>query len=260
MHSKLKGKFLEQVRILAKSKILWNHGRILMYPRSGVELYSTFGVDIELLKYSIWTKPSYNVRGLKRPSFIQPGMLEFNPKTVQSTVIEKFCSMMGQSQRFAILEWGLVNPEKISEFLQRMKVDKIFRSCYFGLYDSLRLLFRRIYDKSSVIVIQAEKCWSSKLNHVLEEEQGALEHCKEEIVARISRVAWLEKIKGDELNDRNLWRSGLVPLPVWRRKGKKHAARRKGNNLTSAIKKKRKLDEDSVEKSSPRRRVRLLSD
>ena len=82
----------------------------------------------------------------------------------------------------------------------------------------------------------------------------------DKIVARRSRVAWLEKIKGDELNNRNLWRSGLVPLPVWRRKCKKHAAKRKGNNLTSAIKMKRKLDEDSVEKSSPRRRVRLLSD
>ena len=69
--------------------------------------------------------------------------------------------MMGWSQRFAILEWGLVNPEKISDFLHRMKVDKIFRSHYYGLYDSLRLLYRRTYDKSLVIVIQAAKHWSS---------------------------------------------------------------------------------------------------
>ena len=78
---------------------------------------------MELLRDSIWTEPSCNVRGLKHPDSIQPGMLEFNPKTVQTTAIEKFCSMMGQSQIFAILEWGLVNPENISEFLHRMKVD-----------------------------------------------------------------------------------------------------------------------------------------
>ena len=98
---------------------------------------------MELLKDSIWTEPSCNVRGLKRPASIQPGMLVFNPKSVQSTTIAKFCSMMGQSQRFAILEWGLVNPEKIFEFLHRMKVDKIYRSYYYVLYDSLRLLHKR---------------------------------------------------------------------------------------------------------------------
>ena len=97
--------------------------------------------------------------------------------------------MMGRSQRFAILEWGLVNPEKSSEFLHRMKVDKIFRSYYYGLYDSFRLLYRRIYDESPVIVIQAEKHWKCK-----EEERGALEYCEEEITVRRARIAWLEQI------------------------------------------------------------------
>ena len=90
---------------------------------------------MELLKDSIWTE--CNVRDLRQPASIQPGMLEFNPKSVQTTTIAKFCSMMGQSQRFAILEWGLVNPEKISEFIHRMKIDKGFRSYYHGLYDSI---------------------------------------------------------------------------------------------------------------------------
>ena len=120
--------------------------------------------------------------------------------------------MMGRSQRFVILELDLDNPEKISEFLHRMKMDQKFRTYYYGLYDSLRLLYRRIYDESTVMVIQAEKYWSSKLDHVLEEKQGALKRCKEEITARRARVAWLEQIKADELKDRNLWRSGLVPL------------------------------------------------
>ena len=96
-------------------------------------------------------------------------MLKFNPKTVQTTTIAKFCSMMGRSQRFAILEWGLVNPEKIADFLRRMKGDQKFRTYYYRLYDSLRLLYRGIYDKSPVTVIQAEKHWSSKFDHILEE-------------------------------------------------------------------------------------------
>ena len=67
------------------------------------------------------------------------------------------------------------------------------------------------------------------------------------------RVTWLEQIKADEL------RTGLVPLPVWKRKGKKNAAKRQGSKLTLDSGKKRKVEE-SQKKSSPRRKVILLSD
>ena len=102
---------------------------------------------MELFQDSLWTEPCSN-RGLKQPASIQPGMLEFNPKSVQTTTIAKFCSMMGRIQRFAILEWGLVNPDKISVFLHRIKVDMIFRSYYCNLYNSLGLLHKRIFHKS----------------------------------------------------------------------------------------------------------------
>ena len=45
------------------------------------------------LKDSTWTEPSFNIRGLKCPGSIQPGILEFNPKTGQTTTIGKFSSM-----------------------------------------------------------------------------------------------------------------------------------------------------------------------
>ena len=70
----------------------------------------------------------------------------------------------------------------------------------------------------------------------------------------------MEQIKADELSDQNLWRSVLFSLPVWRRKGKKHAAKRKESKSIPASDKKRKVDEESPEKSFPGRRVRLLSD
>ena len=63
---------------------------------------------------------------MKQPASIQPSMLDFNLETVQTSMIAKFCSMMGRSQRFTIREWGLVNPEKITEFLFRMKDDQKF--------------------------------------------------------------------------------------------------------------------------------------
>ena len=57
-----------------------------------------------------------------------------------------------------------------------------------------------------------------------------------------------------------MWRAGLVPLPVWKRKGKKRAAKRQGSTLTQASDKKRNIDEEPLERSSPGKRVRLLSD
>ena len=55
------------------------------------------------------------------------------------------------------------NPERIAEFLHRMMVDQKIRTYYCRLYDSVRLLYRRIYDESDVTVIQADKYWSTSL-------------------------------------------------------------------------------------------------
>ena len=64
---------------------------------------------MELLRDSIWVESSTNARDLRHLA-----CWIFSPKTVQTATIAKFCSMIGRSQRFAILEWGLVNLEKIS--------------------------------------------------------------------------------------------------------------------------------------------------
>ena len=188
-----RSKFIDQVRILAKSRIRWNHGRILLVPGPGEIFFSTFGVNMDLiLDPSIWKEPCFKCRGLERPGVIQPGMLDFSTRTVQSSMLAKLCVILGRSQRSAILEWSLVNREKISEFLNRMKTDLYFQNYYLGLYGSLRLLHQRIFDRPSVAVTEAEKKWSSKLDNVLEQERKTLERCEDEIVIQRERVAYLE--------------------------------------------------------------------
>ena len=66
-----------------------------------------------------------------------------------------------------------------------------------------------IEESMMKLMVQAKKHWSSKLDHVLDEERGALEHCEVEFSARRSRVSWLEQVKANDLQDRNRWRSGL---------------------------------------------------
>ena len=142
-------KFLDQVRILAKSNITWNHGRILLGLGSNETFYATFGIPEEDFKGAVWSEPTITRRGLRRPSSMEAGMLDFNPTTVNYSTISKFCSVNQRIQRLAILEWGLVNPEKIGYFFDRMKSDSRFRNCYLSVYDALRILYRRIFDEPS---------------------------------------------------------------------------------------------------------------
>ena len=73
-----------------------------------------------------------------------------------------------------------------------------------------------------------------------------LEKWEEEVIARGARVAWLEKVRANNLGDRNQWRTGLPPLPTWRQKGKTHTGKRQGSKLAPAVDKKRKIDKVQV--------------
>ena len=134
-----------------------------------------------------------------------------------------------------------------------------FRSYYHGIYDTLRLLYKMIFNQKSLVVFEAEKKGTSKLDRMLDQERGVLEICEEEIIARRARVMHLEKVRADNLGDRNQWRTGLPSLPTWKKKGKIHAGKRQGSKLAPSDEKKRKTDKVQVP-GSPERRVRLGSE
>ena len=49
-----------------------------------INLYSTFGVNMDLFQEPLlWKEQCSNLRGLEHPGGIQPGMLDFSPKTIQ---------------------------------------------------------------------------------------------------------------------------------------------------------------------------------
>ena len=150
---------------------------------------------------------------------------------MKTVTIAKSCSILRRSQRFAILEWGLLNPEKIDQVFKRMNSDLFFRNYYFSLYDSLRLLHLRIFDRPAIVVSEVEKKWSSKIDNLLDEEGKALERCEEEIIIRRARVEHIERIKSDDQGDRNLWRKKFPALPVWRQKARRHVGKRFGSKV-----------------------------
>ena len=85
-------KFLDQVRILSKSNITWNHGRILLCPGFDATSYATFGIPVDSFQETIWSEPTSSRRGLKRPASIQEecwisALLRFNSLQFQSSVL-----------------------------------------------------------------------------------------------------------------------------------------------------------------------------
>ena len=146
---------------------------------------------------------------------------------------------------------------KISEFLTRMKIDSRFRTYYNSVYDAIRLLHKRIFDVSSDVIVESERIWRSKLEIALDEERGALDRLEVEIIVRRSRVAWLEQVQADNLGDRYHWRRGLEPLPSWKSKTARHAAKRKAarSSLVSEPKKTKidvlpQVEDEPVEEES----------
>ena len=94
----------DQVSILIKAKNSFNHDRILLSPRAREELYSTFGVKTDALENSVWIESINHSIGLIWPKSIQTGIMEVNSRTVETSTIAEFCSMMRRSQRFSNME------------------------------------------------------------------------------------------------------------------------------------------------------------
>ena len=56
------------------------------------------------------------------------------------------------AERLCILEWARLNPEKILSFLDRLATDPKWRISFRGVYDSLRLLHLRLFNKEARVV------------------------------------------------------------------------------------------------------------
>ena len=91
---------------------------------------------------------------------------------------------IGRPQRDCILEWARLNPEKISQFLDRLAADPKWQILFCGTYDSLRLLFLRLFNKEARTVELMELQLKHRVELLLEEERVFLERHKKELAVR----------------------------------------------------------------------------
>ena len=81
-----------------------------------------------------------------------------------------------------------MNPEKISLFLDRMATDPKWQISFRGVYDSLRLLYLRLFNEEARTVEMMELQLKHRIELMLAEERICLERHEQELAVHRARV------------------------------------------------------------------------
>ncbi len=112
-----------------------------------------------------------------------------------------------------------MNPGELGKFFTRMEKDVGFQRFYGGLYDAMRLCYRRILDKKAPVVETTEKRLKTAVLQSLEEESEGLRKSEAETKVRRKRVAWLNKLSSDwEYEELTKWKGEVPALPSPKKK------------------------------------------
>ena len=122
--------FLRQSEILYQAQVPWSNEVVIRSPRESDKEYLRFGLNLEDLAVDSWRNPVSGVRGMLRSTGMGAGFLRFDPSVDLSSKIGEQCSRIGRSQRWCILEWARMYPEKYKAFFARMSRDMEFRLYY----------------------------------------------------------------------------------------------------------------------------------
>ena len=141
--------FKDQLRMLQRAKIMWDNDLVIQRLSDEMEFAATYSIPDVYFAEELWICSVRGASGLSRPPTVPGGYLTLNPRFHNPMTISKRCKTIGRSQRDCILEWARLNPEKISLFLDRLATDPKWQICFRGLYDSLRLLYLRIFNKEA---------------------------------------------------------------------------------------------------------------
>ena len=129
-----------------------------------------------------------------RPQTLPGGFLKMNTRFNTPFTISKRCKVVGRSQRDCILEWARLNPEKILSFLDRLADDPKWQITFRGLYDSLRLLYLRLFNEEARVVALMELQLKHRVELMLSEERICLERHEQEFAVRKAHVMYLESV------------------------------------------------------------------
>ena len=109
-----------------------------------------------------------------------------------------------------------MNLQKISQFLDHLASEPKGQIDFRALYDSLRLLHLRLYNRDARTVELMELQLKHRVEFLLEEERICLEQYEKELAVHKSRVLYLEAVMVEpDFVEFTQWHSRLPALPKW---------------------------------------------
>ena len=136
-----------------------------------------------------------NQPGLSAHSNLQKETVSFCPQTMLSGDMIGLGRAQKRSWRYILLEWARLNPAQISSVLKRFeKVGDIrneFWLQHASLYEQLRLMHQRLFDKEALVVEWVQEEIDTKYRNLCKDEEKRLAAAKAEVDRREARVYFL---------------------------------------------------------------------
>ena len=219
-----RNKFLDQARILKKSKFKWRLNVTMREITSGFKAYARFGVPEEILMKCNFSEPAQFHYGLIRPRSCPISPLYMDPEKVRPATVGKIVKSQIRDMKSVVFEWARMNPHRIQKFFDRLSNDESFRKHFYGLYQGLRMIYRRLFNKEAVRIKVLEDKFLNNIVNQLAEEEDRAKKSMEMYKSRQARCEHLRKaLSGKDDDDQTLCLEDLPRLPAWkpRRRGRK---------------------------------------
>ena len=245
-------RFLSQVKILKKSGFKWVLDVRMKDMGERFESYSRFGIHKDKLDACNYTDPAPFQYGMFRPRSLKVPAIRFDPEKVKTFKIGKFCKTQTRGVKAVIFEWARLNPNKIRDFLSRLSTDPSFCKFYYGVYQGLRLIFKRLFNTEAMRIPDLDKKFLLNIKENLKKEEELKRKSWELFQSREIRCKHLQSVlKSTDQEDQTLCLENIPKLPEWvsRRKGRKrNRSRSRSRSKSRSSRKKSRTDATSQER------------
>ena len=217
-------KFLDQALVLKKSKFKWRLNVTMRELSNGFKAYARFGIPKEIIDTCIFSAPASFHYGLLRPSSCPIPPLYMNPEKIKPATIGKVVKGQERSMKSIVFEWARMNPHRIQKMFERLAGDKQFQKHFYGFYQGLRMIQRRLFNQEAVRIKELDDAFLDNVASQLVEEEERARKAKEMYKSRQERCKHLRNVlHGKDEDDQTLCFENLPRLPDWkpRRRGKK---------------------------------------
>ena len=154
---------------------MWNNNLVIQRLFNEMEFSVTYRIPDESLSQELWISRVPGALGLLRPQTLTGRYIKLDPRFNSPGTVAKRCKTIGRPQRDSILEWARLNPERISQFLDRLPSEPKWQIAFQGIYNSLRLLHLMLNNKDARTVELMELQLKHRVEFLLEEERICLE-------------------------------------------------------------------------------------